>query len=78
MKMRDIAPFGLRLPEALSTRIDSAMASSGRSKNAEIVYRLVESFVLEDRPLSTYSDGDLIRELVERHEKGKIRIEIEK
>jgi len=54
------------------------MASSGRSKNAEIVYRLVESFVLEDRPLSTYSDGDLIRELVERHEKGKIRIEIEK
>lgn len=71
MKTRDIAPFGLRLPDVLKSRIEAAAYAAGRSMNAEIVHRITESFVLEMRPLSTYSEGDLVRELINRFEKGK-------
>ena len=71
-------PFSMRLPETIKQRIDDAAAKNGRSINSEITERLIDSFVIEMRPLSTYSDGELIRELIDRHQKGKIRIEIEK
>ena len=41
---RDINPFGLRMPDLLRRQIEEACAASGRSMNAEIVYRLMKSF----------------------------------
>lgn len=38
--MREIAPFGLRMPAELKSRIDREAKGNGRSMNAEIIARL--------------------------------------
>jgi len=43
-KTRDINPFGLRLPSELRAALEASAQLSGRSLNAEIVFRLAGSF----------------------------------
>lgn len=45
--MRDINPFGLRLPPEVRQAVERAAAANRRSMNAEIVARLEESFARE-------------------------------
>lgn len=73
---RDIAPFGLRMPVDLKAKIESWAHKHARSINSEIVGRLVDSVEESARPLRSYSDGDLIRELIERYGRGQITIRI--
>lgn len=42
--MREIAPFGLRMPAELKERIDREAKANGRSMNTEIISRLWASF----------------------------------
>ena len=44
MKVSHIPPFGVRMPPDLKEKIDMASKQTGRSMNAEIVYRLQKSF----------------------------------
>ena len=74
----EIVETRIRMPCMLDRRLLDSAKAKGISRNQEMVMRLVDSFVVEVRPLASYSDGDLVRELVERHEKGKIKIEIDK
>lgn len=71
--MRDIAPFGLRIPEDLKAKLEDEAAKSRRSLNSEMIVRLAKSF---DRPLEGYSDGELIAELLSRYERGSIYIRV--
>lgn len=41
--MREIAPFGVRMPPELKSRLEAAAKQSGRSLNAEVVARLEQS-----------------------------------
>jgi hypothetical protein len=66
-------PFGLRIPEDLKSDLEKAAVASARSLNAEMVHRLKQSFT---SPLSEHSDGDLIRELINRYPRGNIQIHI--
>lgn len=43
MKVSHIPPFGVRMPQELKVKIEEAAKRSGRSINAEIVYRLQKS-----------------------------------
>lgn len=75
MKIRDIAPFGLRIPSDLKERLRKAGKERRYSLNKEMVTRLDESF----RPrleLSDISDGELVAELMRRYERGTIYIRI--
>lgn len=74
--MRDIAPFGLRIPAELKTKIEQAAAKNRRSLNAEMV-TLMEK-CLEHIPLADYSDGELIADLMRRYGRGEIYIRIGK
>lgn len=74
--MRDIAPFGLRIPADLKQQLEEATKKSLRSLNSEMVVRLNDSFEL--RPLAEYSDGDLVAELMSRYERGDIYIRVGK
>lgn len=76
MKMRDITPFSVRLPEELRDRLEESKKKSGRSMNAEILFRIERGLLA--RPLDQYSDGDLIRELIDRHEGDPVSIRIGK
>ena len=69
----EIVETRIRMPGMLDRRLLDSAKAKGISRNQEMVMRLVDSFVVEVRPLASYSDGDLVRELVERHEKGKIK-----
>lgn len=73
---RDIAPFGLRMPSVLKERIEKHARKNSRSINSEIVGRLADSLDLSERPLCNYSDGELIRELMDRYERGAVSIRI--
>ena len=73
---RDIAPFGLRMPADLKALIEVFARRNARSINSEIVGRLVESVDATQRPLRGYSDGELIRELMDRYERGMVSIRI--
>ena len=42
-KVASIAPFGLRMPPELKQQIEEQAMASGRSLNAEIVWRLEQS-----------------------------------
>lgn len=71
----DISPIGLRVPDDLKKLIRSAAKKNGRSMNTEMATRLQESF--DPRmDLSRISTGDLIRELINRNQPGRICIEI--
>lgn len=43
--MRDINPFGLRMPPQLRKQVEESAKENKRSLNAEILARLEESFV---------------------------------
>lgn len=73
---RDIAPFGLRMPSELKERIETHARKHSRSINSEIVGRLADSIDATERPLHNYSDGELIRELMDRYERGAVSIRI--
>lgn len=45
----ELRPWTLRLPESLRAKIEESAAKSGRSMNAEAVYRLEQSYVKEKR-----------------------------
>lgn len=72
--MKNINPLAVRLPAELKIKIDEAAARNKRSKNAEMVARLEESFRL--RPLEGYADGDLVAELMRRYKRGDIAIRV--
>jgi hypothetical protein len=72
--MRDIAPFGLRIPADLKKQLEEGAKKNLRSLNAEMIVRLSDSF--ERRPLADYSDGDLVAELMNRYERGEIYIRL--
>jgi hypothetical protein len=61
--IRDIAPFGLRMPEELKERLTRESSISGRSLNAEIVFRLTASLD-NPPPYAPISNG--LREHAER------------
>jgi hypothetical protein len=44
MKVRDIPPFGIRMPPDLKERLSNEAKINGRSLNVEIVLRLKRSF----------------------------------
>lgn len=71
---RDITPFGLRLPAELKTRMEEAAAKNMRSLNAELVVRIE----LSERPLSAYTVGELIQELISREEAGRLTIKVDR
>lgn len=71
---RDITPFGLRLPAELKTRMEEAAAKNMRSLNAELVVRIE----LSERPLSAYTVGELIQELINRDEAGRLSIKVDR
>lgn len=71
---RDITPFGLRLPAELKTRMEEAAAKNLRSLNAELVLRIEAS----ERPLASYTVGDLIQELISREEAMQLSITVER
>lgn len=75
---RDISPFGVRMPTDLKERLEAAATKSMRSVNAEIVSRLSASFEKPQGQLSNYSDGDLIKELMDRYERGAVYIRVGK
>ena len=58
-----IAPYGLRMPDALKTRIQLAAEENKRSMNAEIVAALEDAYPLPDGPevadaiAATMADG---------------------
>jgi hypothetical protein len=64
------------MPADLKAKIESWARKHARSINSEIVGRLVDSVEESARPLRSYSDGDLIRELLERYGRGQITIRI--
>ena len=45
----NIAPFGLRMPEELKTKISARAKKNGRSMNAEIVQMLEDLMYIEDK-----------------------------
>ena len=75
---RDSDKFMLRLPDGMRNQIMEAAKAGNRSMNAEIVTRLSESLGVTGGPLSGYTDGDLVKELLNRYERGAIYIRIGK
>lgn len=73
--IRDIVPFGLRIPPGLKEMIKKAARKKGQSMNAEMVGRLEASFD-PCIDLKTVSTGELVRELIDRNKPGRITIEI--
>lgn len=45
---RNIAPFGLRMPEDMKKYLEDAAKANGRSLNAEVVFRLEKSIDQEE------------------------------
>ena len=63
---RDIAPFGVRMPPDLKSRVETAANKSGRSINAEIVTRLQQSFASSSSPLAWSDLVDLLQSEAEK------------
>ena len=55
--------INLRVPESLKAALDAAVASGGRSLNAEVVYRLEQSFAVADRDSHA---ADALATIIER------------
>jgi hypothetical protein len=73
--IRDIAPFGLRIPADLKQQIRKSAKQNGRSMNSEMLARLSASFDSRS-DLRGASTGELVRELIDRNEPGRICIEV--
>lgn len=74
-KYSNIAPFGLRLQPDLKKRLEESADKESRSLNAEIVTRLEESFE-QFGELKTFSDGELIDELIRRWGRDRVYIKL--
>ncbi|MDX3805287.1 MAG: Arc family DNA-binding protein [Bosea sp. (in: a-proteobacteria)] len=61
-KVANVTPFGLRMLPDLKERIEGAARQNGRSMNAEIVARLVESFEVEEKAERFYALVDVARQ----------------
>ncbi|EJH7012915.1 Arc family DNA-binding protein [Salmonella enterica] len=48
MKIRDIAPYGVRLPAELKEKLQATAKENGRSLNSEIIFRLNLSYLLDE------------------------------
>lgn len=69
--------FPLRLPPELKEKLENACKESGRSKNAEAVYRLEQSFSEEqirNEGLNTISD--MFNKLIEENQELKKQNEL--
>lgn len=73
--LRDISPIGLRVTPDLKLMIRVAAKKNGRSMNAEMLARLTASFDTRV-DLHEVTTGELLRELVDRNEPGRINIEV--
>ncbi|RKS87336.1 Arc-like DNA binding dprotein [Orbus hercynius] len=60
---RDIAPFGVRIPNDLKEKLQNFAEINGRSLNAEILYRLDRS-VNEDTASLMIEHKDLFLEII--------------
>jgi plasmid stability protein len=49
MKNEELRPLMTRIPESLRARLEKSAARSHRSMNAELIYRLEESYRREER-----------------------------
>jgi Arc-like DNA binding domain len=78
MKYQNIAPFGLRMQPDLKEKLETAAKGKPKwSLNSEIVKRLEDS--LEVRyELASFSDGELVDELIRRWGRGAVYIELGK
>lgn len=76
--MKDAIPTYVRIPNDLKERIDAAASSNRRSRNAEIVTRLEDSFHPSRQQLVNYPVGDLLGELLRRYAPDEIMIRIGK
>jgi len=47
MKVRDIAPLGIRIPPEIKEKLKEKAKEEGRSLNSEIVQRLIRSLKCE-------------------------------
>ncbi|HCM9129095.1 TPA: Arc family DNA-binding protein [Enterobacter asburiae] len=63
MKVRDIAPYGVRMPAELKDKIQEKAKAHGRSMNAEIVQMLESSLSQRDEGEDGYS-----KEMSEHHQ----------
>ena len=73
--LRDISPIGLRVTPELKLMIRAAAKKNGRSMNSEMLARLAASF--DPRvDLREVTTGELLRELVDRNEPGRLTIEV--
>jgi len=77
MKFRDITPFGVRFPTELKNKLRAAADAKTGSINAEVVARIAASFG-PDKPLKSFSDGELIQELIDRWGRDNIEIHLGK
>lgn len=68
--------FTLRLPPELKALIDDAAEESKRSIHAEMLRRLTQSFTPSLDLLDAFTDGDLVRALMNRYERGELVIQI--
>jgi predicted transcriptional regulator len=68
--------FTLRLPPELKEQLDAAAGENMRSIHAEILTRLAQSFTPSLAQLDAFTDGDLVRALMNRYERGDILIQI--
>lgn len=73
--LRDISPIGLRVTPELKLMIRAAAKKNSRSMNAEMLARLAASFDTRV-DLREVTTGELLRELVDRNEPGRLSIEI--
>jgi len=64
------------MPADLKALLERFARRNARSLNSEIVGRLNDSVDAAQRPLRSYSDGELIRELLDRYERGMVSIRI--
>lgn len=76
--MKDAIPTYIRIPNDLKERIDAAARENRRSRNAEVITRLEESFTPSSKSLVNYPVGDLLGELLRRYQPGEIMIRIGK
>ena len=72
--MRDINPFGLRLPPEIRHSVEVAAGNNRRSMNAEIIARLTESFI--EKPTEPKSLFQLIEAVFKEAEKAGIPVKV--
>ena len=76
MKIRDLAPFTIRIPPDLKESLQKiAEEKLGGSLNSEILDRLTDS-LKDKKELKDFSDGELIDELIKRWGRENVSIRL--